>query len=73
MHVIFSSRRFAQPCRGRGGRGHLERAGAVSDEGRADLADAVGEGEFEVRHEQLLDVRPAHVRRLLDLHHTQDL
>jgi hypothetical protein len=50
-----------------------ESAGAVGDEGGADLRDAMGKGELEVRGHELLDVRAAHVRGLFDLDHTQDL
>ena len=51
----------------------LERPWAVRDEGRADLLDAVGERELEVRREQLLDVWAADVRGLLDLDDAEDL
>lgn len=47
--------------------------GAVRDEGRLGLGDAVGEGELELGLEELLDVRPADILRLLDLDDTEDL
>ena len=45
----------------------------MRDESRADLRDAVRERELEVGGEQLLDVRPAHVVGLLNLHDAEDL
>ena len=55
------------------GKERLERPWAVRDEGRADLLDAMGERELQVRREQLLDVRPADVGGLLDLDDAEDL
>ena len=54
-------------------RRRLERRRPVRDEGRADLLDAVGERELEVRREQLLDVWAADVGGLLDLDDAEDL
>jgi hypothetical protein len=45
----------------------------VCDESRADLGDAVREREFEVRNEELLDVWPPDVIRLLNLNYTKNL
>ncbi len=45
----------------------------MSDEGRAGLGDAMGEGELEVGGKELLDVGAADILRLLDLHNTEDL
>ena len=52
---------------------HLESARTVCDESRADLGDAVREREFEVRNEELLDVWPPDVIRLLNLNYTKNL
>ena len=56
------------------GPGRSERRGAVGDEGAlgADV-DAVGEREAQLGDEELLDVRPADVLRLLDLDHAENL
>jgi hypothetical protein len=50
-----------------------EGGGAVCDKGGASFDNTVGQGELEIRGEELLDVRATHIRRLLDLDHTQDL
>jgi hypothetical protein len=50
-----------------------ERRRAVRNERRLCLEDAVRKRELELRRHQLLDVRPAHVRRLLDLDDAEDL
>ena len=42
-------------------------------EGSLGLRHAVGEGELELRHEELLDVWPADIVGLLDLDHTENL
>lgn len=51
----------------------LEGRWAVGDEGRASLGDAVGEGELEVRDEELPDVGAADILGLLNLNHTEDV
>ena len=51
----------------------LEGCRAVRDERRAALANAVREGELELRRKELLDVRPANIVGLLDLDDTEDL
>ena len=45
----------------------------MRNEGRADLRDAVGEGELEVGTQKLPDVWAADVVGLLDLNNTEDL
>ena len=45
----------------------------MGDERRLVLIDAVGEGELEVRDNELLDVRAADVLGLLDLDDAEDL
>jgi len=45
----------------------------VCNERRADLGDAVREGELEVGNEELFDVRPADVLGLLDLNYTKNV
>ena len=45
----------------------------MCDESRADFGDPMRERELEARDEQLLDVGPADVLRLLDLNHTKNL
>ena len=52
---------------------YLESRGTASSKCRARLGDTVGEGELELRDEELLDVGAADVVGLLDLDHTQDL
>ena len=51
----------------------LEGCRAVRDERRAALANAVREGELELRRKELLDVRPANIVGLLDLDDAEDL
>lgn len=51
----------------------LESSGAVSNEGRTELRNAVGKGELDVGSEELLDVGAADVLGLLDLDNTEDL
>lgn len=46
---------------------------AVRDEGRLRLRDPMGQRELKLRGLELLDVRPAHVFGLLNLHNTEDL
>ena len=45
----------------------------MRNEGRADLLDAVGEGELELGHQELLDVGAADILGLLNLNNTEDL
>jgi len=45
----------------------------MCDESRADFGDPMRERELEARDEQLLDVGPADVLRLLDLNHTENM
>ena len=45
----------------------------MRNKGRADLGDTVGEGELELRDEELLDVWAADVITLLDLDDAEDL
>jgi hypothetical protein len=52
---------------------YLESRGAACDESRSDFGDPMWERELEVGRQQLLDVRPANVSRLFDLHDTEDL
>ena len=52
---------------------HSECRWPVGNESRACLLDAVRKREFEVRNEQLLNVRAADVLGLLDLHDANDL
>ncbi len=54
-------------------RNDSESRGPVRNEGRADLGDTVGEGELELRDQELLDVGAADVLGLLDLDNTEDL
>ena len=51
----------------------LESRGPVCNERRADLRDAVGEGELELGNQQLLDVGTANVVGLLDLDDAENL
>ena len=45
----------------------------MRNEGRADLLDAVGKGELELRHQELLDVGAANILGLLNLDDAEDL
>ena len=51
----------------------LESRWAVRDEGRADLANTVGERELELGDKELLDVGAADILGLLNLNNTEDL
>jgi len=51
----------------------LESRRSVSDEGRADLGDAMGQGELELGGEELLDVCAADILSLLNFNHTKNV
>jgi len=51
----------------------LECRRPVRNKSRADLGDAVREGELEIGRHELLDVRTADILALLDLHNTENV